>query len=65
MADIGKVTPGSPIIKRVPRDHPVTEEKEHQQEPDENKENRENEEDENSENNHQDGDKEGGIDLYV
>jgi hypothetical protein len=65
MAEVGKVTPGSPVITRVPRDRPATDEKEHQQEPDENNENRDNEEDEHNESNKEGGDNEGGIDLYV
>jgi hypothetical protein len=66
MAEIGKVTPGNPIITRVPRDRPASDEKEHQPEPkdDENgEENEENNERDNEENNKRDED--GGIDFYV
>ena len=64
MADIGKITPGSPIIPRVPRDHPATDEKEQRQEPPEEKQ-QDTEEEEQNDNNNEDKDQEGGIDLYV
>ena len=63
MADIGKITPGSPVIPRVPRDHPATDEKERRQEPAE--EQQHDTEEEQNENNNQDKDREGGIDLFV
>ena len=64
MAEIGKVTPGKPIITRQPREQPPAEEKEPQQQESEpqNNENNESYDDENEK--HKD-DKDGGIDLYV
>lgn len=65
MAEIGKVTPGNPIITRVPRDRPASDEKEQEPEPQEEngKENEENNERDNEENNKRGED--GGIDFYV
>lgn len=64
MAEIGKVTPGSPIITRVPREHPPAQEKEPQQEqPEQEPPEQDNKEQQEDENNHHD--KDGGIDLYV
>lgn len=62
MADIGKVTPGGPIITRVPRDRPATDDKEQHPEHDEEKNN---ENDEAEKENHNNNDKDGGIDFYV
>lgn len=62
MADIGKVTP-SPIIPKVPRDHPATDEKEQRQESPEDKQ--QDTEEEQNENNNEGKDQEGGIDLFV
>lgn len=64
MAEIGKITPGKPVITRQPRERPPAEEKEPRQQESEpqNNENNELHEDENKK--HKD-DKNGGIDFYV
>lgn len=61
MAEIGKVTPGAPIVTRVPRDRTATEEQEHPPEPDEeNREKKEHDEEDEHKPDH-----EGGVDIYV
>jgi hypothetical protein len=61
MTEIGKITPGNPLVTRVPRERPLTDHKEHQQEPGEDP--KENDEDDEDGNNKKD--KDGGIDAYV
>ena len=65
MAEIGKVTPGIPIITRMPRERPPAEEKEPGQEESEQQNNENNEQHEEENKHPEKEDKNGGIDLYV
>lgn len=56
MADIGKVTPGSSIITRVPRDRAIS---------DENKKKHDKEDDDAEKKDAEDGDEENGVDYYA
>lgn len=60
MAEIGKVTPGTPISTRHPHEHPAADGEKQQGTEEEQSENKEHDEEENHKPDH-----EGGVDLYV
>jgi ribosomal protein L12E/L44/L45/RPP1/RPP2 len=62
MAEIGRVTPGAPIVKRHPHERPAADGEKQQQNEQEQEQNENNEHDEKE--NHK-PDHEGGVDLYV
>lgn len=60
MAEIGKVTPGAPIVTRHPHDRPAAGGEKQQESEEENREKEEHDEEEENKPDH-----EGGVDLYV
>lgn len=58
MADVGKVTPGNPVIPPVPKDRPVDERDEKKRQQDEEREQQKKDGDE-------PGEDKDGIDVYV
>ncbi len=66
MAEIGKVTPGSTVIRRVPREQPHSNDKGRQQEEEEPKEEQgENSEHDEEKNNNNNDPGEGHIDVFT
>jgi ribosomal protein L12E/L44/L45/RPP1/RPP2 len=66
MAEIGRVTPGAPIVKRHPHERPAADgEKQQQNEQEQEQEQEQNENNEHDEKENHKPDHEGGVDLYV